>query len=209
MAIGDKCDLYKNSFTAISRCDRKECMSLLPLFVTAGTAALVVMLADFVTGVVHWAEDAYAAHAKPGSVWRKVADANALHHTKPRAFLVNTWFESSWDLLLLASAISALAFAFGQFNWATALFALIVANANQLHKWTHRNHTENPRVIVWLQKLRLLQTVRHHARHHTGERNSHYCVVTNWLNPLLERLEFWRRLERFNARVFGLRVAVT
>ena len=176
---------------------------MLPVVVTA---AAVVTLADFVTGVVHWAEDAYAAHAKPGSLFRKVAEANALHHVKPRAFLANTWFESSWDLLLLAGVIVAGAWGLGHLNWAVYLFAVIIANANQLHKWTHRNSRENPRVIVWLQKLRVLQTVRHHACHHTGERNSHYCVVTNWLNPLLERMQFWRRLERFNARVFGLHV---
>ncbi len=29
-----------------------------------------------------------------------------------------------------------------------------------------------------------------------GEKNSHYCVVTNFLNPLLEEVNFWRRLER-------------
>jgi plasmanylethanolamine desaturase len=46
-----------------------------------------------------------------------------------------------------------------------------------------------------LQRAYVLQTPRHHGRHHQGEKNSHYCVVTNFLNPLLEEVGFWRRLE--------------
>jgi plasmanylethanolamine desaturase len=43
------------------------------------------------------------------------------------------------------------------------------------------------------------------ARHYSGQKNSHYCAVTNFLNPILEALEFWSLAGRFNARVFGLK----
>ena len=76
------------------------------------------------------------------------------------------------------------------------VFALLSINANQIHKWTHRNLRENPRLVTWLQRAYVLQTPRHHGRHHHGEKNSHYCVVTNFLNPVLEEVSFWRRLER-------------
>jgi plasmanylethanolamine desaturase len=56
-----------------------------------------------------------------------------------------------------------------------------------------------------LQKIKLLQTQRHHAKHHSGEKDSHYCSVTNFLNPILEELEFWKGLERFNEKYFGLK----
>jgi plasmanylethanolamine desaturase len=81
----------------------------------------------------------------------------------------------------------------------------VAANANQVHKWAHRAPHENGLFITWLQRAKLIQTQRHHARHHSGKKDSHYCSITNFLNPILEELEFWQKLERFNARVFGLK----
>ena len=48
-------------------------------------------------------------------------------------------------------------------------------------------------MITFLQRIGVLQTARHHALHHTDPKNSHYCTVTNVLNPVLA----WNRvLER-------------
>jgi plasmanylethanolamine desaturase len=85
------------------------------------------------------------------------------------------------------------------------LFAVISANANQIHKWAHSAPHENGCLVTLLQKRKLLQTQRHHARHHSGQQNSHYCSVTNFLNPILEELVFWSLPERFNARLLGLK----
>jgi plasmanylethanolamine desaturase len=73
-------------------------------------------------------------------------------------------------------------------------------------KLTHRPTAphENGRFITWLQRFKLIQTQRHHAKHHQGKKNSHYCSITNFLNLILEESEFWNTLERFNARMFSL-----
>lgn len=57
--------------------------------------------------------------------------------------------------------------------------------------------------MTWLQRAHLLQSPRHHGSHHAGSKNSHYCVVTNFLNPVLEEVNFWRRLERLVQRLTG------
>jgi ubiquitin-conjugating enzyme E2 variant len=85
------------------------------------------------------------------------------------------------------------------------LFALLVTNANQIHKWTHMNRSEVPSLVRALQQLLVLQTPRHHARHHSGARNTHYCVITNFVNPLLEELSLWARLERLIERMTGVK----
>ena len=163
-----------------------------------------VFIADFVTGLVHWAEDAYARRDTP-IIGKLVADANIEHHRRPRAFLANNWFASSWDLLLLGVLLIAVAWWCDRLTWHIWLFAVLVANANQMHKWTHQNPAENGFVVTWLQEWKLLQTRRHHARHHQGEKNSYYCVITNFLNPVLEELELWKKTERFLERRFGLK----
>lgn len=170
-----------------------------------GGVAAAVVLADLVSGVVHWMEDAYARvkpHRKLALI-NKIAAENDLHHRRPRDFLARSWWASSWDLVLLSAAVVAIAWATGHLSVAVLLFAVLSANANQIHKWAHRNPRENPWWVTLLQRLRVLQTPRHHGSHHRGEKNSHYCVITNVLNPVLERLAFWRGLERVVLHLTG------
>jgi hypothetical protein len=46
---------------------------------------VIILLADFISGFVHWLEDAYA---RPEMPWvGGIARENLLHHDKPRDFL--------------------------------------------------------------------------------------------------------------------------
>lgn len=170
---------------------------------TWASLAGAVLLADFVSGVVHWAEDAYARF-KPRRklpLINTIAQENELHHRRPRDFLARSWWASSWDLALIGAAVVWVACAMDRLSVAVLVFVVLAVNANQIHKWTHRNPRENPWWVTHLQRCYVLQTPRHHSRHHQGEKNTHYCVVTNFLNPLLEEIGFWRRLEKWVARV--------
>ncbi len=90
-------------------------------------------------------------------------------------------------------------------TWHVWLFATLTANANEFHKWEHRTRKENGRVISFLQDIRILQTSRHHAKHHTDPKNSHYCTTTNFLNPMLDGLRFWDGLELLLDKTTGLK----
>ena len=164
---------------------------------------LVVMLADLAAGVVHWVEDAYVREDTPliGSL---IGKANVIHHHLPRYMTRNNWWQSSWDLLLFSGAIVFIAWRFNLLTWQVWLFAAISANANAVHKWSHRTRKENGRVITFLQNIRLLQTPHHHAVHHTNPKNVRYSPITNLVNPILDRLRFWDGLEWLLARTLGL-----
>ena len=163
----------------------------------------VVFLADFVSGFFHWLEDVYA---KPGMLFiHQIAVDNELHHTRPREFLKKNWLESSWDVGLVSIFLMTIAWWTNTLTWPIVLFVVLSTNANQIHKWAHQNSKENNAVVRFLQKYYVLQTTRHHAKHHSKEKNTHYCVITNLLNPVLEKVNFWRQLERFNLVVFGLK----
>ncbi len=169
-----------------------------------GAAIGTIFLADFFSGVVHWAEDAYARKDTP-VIGKWIGEANIEHHVKPRAFVGRSYLQSSWDLLLAAVLVLACAWYVDRLICEVWLFALTIANANQIHKWAHRAPHENGWLVTQLQRLKLIQTQRHHARHHSGKKDSHYCSVTNFLNPILEELDFWKKVERFNEKVFGLK----
>lgn len=54
-------------------------------------AAGAVLLADFFSGVVHWAEDAYARKDTP-IIGKWIGEANLEHHRRPRAFVNRSWW---------------------------------------------------------------------------------------------------------------------
>jgi hypothetical protein len=166
--------------------------------------AAVVLAADFAGGAVHWIEDAYVREDTP-LIGRHVARPNIVHHHYPRYMTRHNWWQSSGDLIVLSGTVVAGAWGLGLLSWEVWLFAAISANANEFHKWSHRTRKENGPVISFLQDIRLLQTSRHHALHHTDPKNSHYCTATNFLNPVLDGIHFWGALEWLLEHTAGLR----
>lgn len=162
----------------------------------------VVMLADFIGGTIHWLEDAYGTEGTPvfGTLMIR---PNIIHHHYPRYFTKFNWWQSSWDLLLLCTALVGIAAFTGHLTWQVWLFVFVSANANQVHKWAHQTRAENGPVISFFQDIRVLLTPHQHALHHTDPKNTHYCPATNLVNPLLERIGFWPKVEAVVKAVTG------
>lgn len=163
----------------------------------------VVVLADFVAGVVHWLEDAYGSEDTP-VVGPLLIKPNIVHHHYPRFFTKLSWWQSSWDLFLLGIGLLGAAAWLGWLNWQVGLFVIISVNANQVHKWSHMTRAEVGPVVAFLQDIRVLQTPRHHALHHTDPKNTYYCPVTNLVNPVLEAIGFWGHAEALIAACTGI-----
>lgn len=165
-------------------------------------AVITILAVDLVSGLVHWMEDTFwDEHTPVFGKW--LVKPNVIHHVQPNAFTVNNWWQSSWDLLLASALIVVVAWVTGHLTWHVWLFSFIGANANQLHKYAHMSSSRSPWVVRTLQKAKILQTAKHHALHHTGDKNMAYCVVTPYLNPVLDRIGFWRGLEAITVPLFG------
>ena len=158
---------------------------------------------DWISGFVHWFEDNYGRPSTP-FVGRRITLPNLRHHFRPRAFVSNSWYSSSELLLFSCVAALLLAWVLGRLSPMVVLAAVLGANANQVHKWSHRTRAENGPSIAAAQGLRLIQSPSHHQRHHGDHRNSHYCVLTDFLNPILDYCQFWRGMER-GLELLGLR----
>jgi ubiquitin-conjugating enzyme E2 variant len=163
-----------------------------------------VFTADFLSGFFHWLEDAYGREDFP-ITGRLVTQPNIIHHRDPRYFTRNSWLYSARLLLVLGAVVVSIAWACGFLNWMTLLVVALGVNANEFHKWAHRSQAENGRLITFLQRMGLLQSAAHHARHHQAQKNTHYCVITNYLNPILDGVGFWLALEHLLVLMFGLR----
>lgn len=159
--------------------------------------------ADFVSGVVHWLEDRYGNPKWP--VIGHTIRENQQHHFTPRSFLKGTLWTRNREVLIIGLAFLAAFWIFGALNVFTVSAVLFGVAANEVHASAHRSPKENGHLITLLQKTGLMQSHKHHAAHHRKGKDTHFCVLTNHVNPVLEQVRFFQTLEAVFASLFGLR----
>ncbi len=176
--------------------------TLIHLLFIAVQVVAIVGLADFAAGLIHWAEDAYFTEDTP-VIGPLVIKPNIVHHHLPRYFTRLNWWQSSWELVAVGAVVLLAAWPLGLLSWQLLLFVAVAINGNEIHKMAHRTRAENGWLVSTLQDWRILQTPHQHGLHHTDPKNTYYCPITNFVNPLLEKIEFWDRLEGYVARRTG------
>ncbi len=161
---------------------------------TLGSILAGWLLADLIAGIVHWWEDRIASPDWP-LLGKHVVIPNRLHHEQPMAFLAASVIERNWTTAAAAWLIGgALMMVFGpSILLGTAIVGGTVAN--EVHRYAHRPN-DAPAWLHAAQRTGLLQSPAGHARHHRGNQDSNYCVLTDWLNPWLELIGVWRWLDR-------------
>lgn len=165
---------------------------------------LYFLLADFISGVIHWLEDTYG---KPG-MFKGILDKhviypNIAHHQYPYKITSGTYYQTNSVSILIASTVAAILFIGHLGTWKLYLLIAVASQFNQIHKWAHSQSP--PKLIAFLQSLGILQSVRHHAVHHQRPYATKYCTFSNFLNPILDTVRFWRLLENLGKH-FGLKV---
>ena len=152
------------------------------------------LLADLIGGLFHWMEDRLGSPQWP-VIGHHVIEPNRLHHRKPMAFTRTGFLSRNWTTWLAVTVIAAPLFIIvGAAPWLVAA-TIGGAMSNQVHYWAHMP-SRAPRPVRFLQDVGLLQSGMHHQLHHAPPHDRYYCVLTDWLNPLLDRLQLWRALER-------------
>lgn len=149
---------------------------------------LVILLADFFTGFVHFVLDQYGNPEK--KILQNAVLINLAHHANPRKMVSRGYWYLTKDSYKIGAVIFLISLIFG-FHWEILLFVLIGANTNIIHKWSHQTSRENPWLVRMLQKLYILQTRKQHGYHHRRPYETHFCILTNLLNPILEIIRFW------------------
>lgn len=165
----------------------------------ASTIATAWLAADFLSGLVHWLEDRYGDPAWP-VLGPHVIEPNIRHHTDQLAFTLVGYWQRNWTSIVPASIAAAVAYACGHVF--AALVLAMLSQANEIHAWAHQRCC---RPIRGLQLLGVLQSPEQHATHHRRPFDTYYCVMTDWLNPLLARIGFWPGLETLVRRVTGIK----
>ena len=182
-----------------------DAVTLLTVMLSVFLKAIAcVFAADLLSGLFHWLEDAYGKEHYP-ITGRFVTAPNILHHKDPGYFTCHSWLRSASVLIVLCTMLGVASYLVGWLNWMTALVLLLGVNANEIHKWAHRSRARNGRLISFLQDRGLIQSPSQHRQHHRGSKDTNYCVITNYLNPLLDAVNLWNRLERAIYSLTGVR----
>eukprot|EP00415_Alexandrium_ostenfeldii_P001443 UN1443 len=79
-----------------------------------------------------------------------------------------------------------------------------ISFCQEFHKWSHTLRSQCNPVVNWLQEKGLLLARKTHLRHHRPPFETNYCIVTGHMNPILDRVNFFRKLEAVVARWTGV-----
>lgn len=150
------------------------------------------LLADLLSGAFHWLEDRVLWNGIP-VIGRYVVLPNRLHHVDPLAFTQRSVLSRNSTTWMPVFAIAAAWLWIGGFSYVLAGALAGGLLVTEVHVRAHR-----PRIGALysiLQEIGVVQSTRQHAQHHRGAMDRRYCVLTGWLNPILDTARAWERLE--------------
>lgn len=173
------------------------------LWLVVFAVPLGMLAGDFVSGLVHWLADTYGSERTP-LVGANFIKPFRLHHFYPKDICTHDFITTNGNTCILAAPLVGFCL---PFVWeeevsamraftvlTTVLTAATTVATNQFHKWAHADVP--PRLARLLQRAHLILRPQHHSQHHTAPHLTDYCIANGWLNPLLERIRFFDRLER-------------
>lgn len=170
------------------------------------------MVAEIGSALAHHFEDRYGNPEWQSSsskikriIYMSIIEPNIVHHKRPAAMLEGSyWFRNNTSIVLSFALAGISYLAFPDF-WPLWAGFILMSQANEIHGWAHKPKLQNNIIIRSLQRIGLLQSPKHHKIHHTVPYNTHYCVMTNYLNPILSTIGFWKLLEFIYWLLFGLK----
>ena len=149
--------------------------------------------ADFVTGLAHWLEDTYCLENYP-LIGSFICEPNIEHHIDPQLMVrEGTFFSRNLLQWTLCGGVYALLWLVGLGGIFTFTILLMASFGNEIHRWNHMSKTSG--FVTFMKDTGLIQIQKQHSLHHKQPHNQYYCVMTSLLNAVLERVNFWRKLE--------------
>lgn len=161
---------------------------------TLGSIVIALWLADFATGCFHWFVDNYGKPSWP-IIGPLYIEPSHRHHDEGM-------FEFELSNIVTHAFIWSAVVIVGLGFWSLGLMNFTVAVAcvfgfltNVIHRWSHTCPEDNNLIIKALQRVGLFQSTQHHTFHHSDGSDSHYCLLTDHVNPVLEAIKFWAFFE--------------
>lgn len=158
-------------------------------------------LADFFSGLGHWYQDRMLLKSQY-PFFNGLINDNEIHHKNPIAMLKYTASENINTSVVITFPLTIILY----FAGAPAVLTLSIfflSFANLVHRFAHMPPAHVPSVVKALQRVGLFISFNHHKHHHFKRRGLvrrdeaaiRFCTMTNYVNPLLDFIQFFRILE--------------
>ncbi|KAN0011790.1 hypothetical protein ACTFIU_007359 [Dictyostelium citrinum] len=180
------------------------------IWIFLSSTVLAMFLADFFSGIVHWAADTWGSLDTP-LVGNSFIRSFREHHVVPTQMTHHDVIETNGDNCMLTVPILAIT-ALGDITMDSTYNMFLmsflvnlcfwVSLTNQIHKWSH-TYKVHP-FVGFLQKSGIILSKRDHAIHHRNPFDKYYCITNGWLNPWLASINFWKRLENVVTLLTGV-----
>ena len=172
------------------------------------------IMADWVSGFVHWLGDTWGRTDMPilgAALIRPFRE----HHVDQKAITRHDYVETNGSNCMISVPVAAMMFAMPlhrDSDWYWLQMFVMASNGsmifwvmmtNQFHKWAHSEESERPAWATWAQRLHLILPPDHHRIHHAAPFAKYYCITTGWLNWPLNKLHFYRIMERTITAISG------
>lgn len=157
------------------------------------------LLGDFFSGLFHWWEDRYGSLTWPKWLVDHVVLSNIEHHQFPANTCKRTYWYRCGDAILATAPFIIVAI---YYQWHLLAMGLAtLSQANEVHAWAHKKANW---FIRFFQRTGFFLSPQHHNVHHRQPYTERYCVITNYLNPILSFVRFWTVLETVTWLVLGV-----
>ena len=179
-----------------------------PFFTWAWYLFQVLLLwiaADFITGIVHWWEDTYGNPNWP-ILGKHVVEPNLVHHKQPTKLLEGSYWNRINTSVFAAAIIGLVLWVLGLHSWQMIVCLLFCAQGNEIHAMSHRPDRFNGKIVLFLQKIGIFQSKKMHRWHHKAPYETNFCIMSDFVNPVLNKVGFWRKLEWLILKIFKIDV---
>jgi ubiquitin-conjugating enzyme E2 variant len=166
---------------------------------------LLWLTADLITGIIHWWEDAYGNPKWP-ILGKYVVEPNLTHHKEPHKLLEGSYWTRINTSVFAAVGIAGVLWLFGLHSWQMIVCLLFCTQGNEIHAMSHRPDKLTGRVVRLLQETGIFQSKKMHRWHHRAPYETNFCIMTDFLNPILNKIGFWRKLEWSIFKLFKIDV---
>ena len=161
------------------------------------------LLADFITGTIHWFCDSFFDEETP-VIGNFIIYSFREHHSHPLIITKDKFIEQDTTSFFIFMPFLYFA-TFTEISYLNSpnsiyghfiLIGVCIGTfcTNLFHKWAHQRNQNF--IIKKLQKLGLILNPNSHKKHHVDHSRS-YCVTSGLMNPILDYIKFYPNLERF------------
>ena len=158
---------------------------------------LAILVADFISGVVHWAADTWGDIDWP-IVGRTIIQSFRMHHVDQKGITQHNFLETNGDVAIVVVLVQIVGYLFLTFVYSSyflmsffGFLTFVGFFTNQIHKLAHQDRV--PKIVAFLQRYDIILSSEHHTLHHTAPYTKHYCITFGWMNSFL----LWIRLFPF------------